>query len=181
MKTKLFAAALAALTLGAGLPAAAHDRNGYVDTYRGDSYREWNRSDQRGGRWRMADITVRSNGRSYVFGRDDRLFFRLMEAPYNFMPGLTYQYTDRCNRHGCVVFVYHDYSRRPIDRIFAPHLPLRSYAWSERHDFDPRHRTYGYFDHDDHRFDDQWRYDDDDRWDDGDRRWNDYRLEGGGR
>jgi hypothetical protein len=185
MKTKLFAAALAVMTLGASLPAAAQnydryrDRDGYVDTYRGDSHREWRGNDHRGGRWRFAEIVVRKDGRTYSFDRDDRMFYRLLERPFRFVPGLTYQYTDRCNRHGCVVFVFDRYSRRPIDRIFAAHLPLRNWAWRDHRGFDDGYRHYGYYERDERRFDDEWRYRDDDRWDDDDRRWDNYRLEGG--
>ncbi|MBL8535937.1 MAG: hypothetical protein JNM59_00880 [Hyphomonadaceae bacterium] len=182
MKNKVLAAAMAALALGAALPAAAQDRyrghDGYVDTYRGDSHREWNRDDHRGGRWRFAEITIRKDGRTFAFDRDDRLFYRLLERPYRFVPGLTYQYTDRCNRNGCVVFVYDRFSRRPIDRIFAPHLPLRNWAWRDYRGFDQGYRQYGYYDRDDRRFDDQWRYRDDDRWEGDDDRWDNY-LEGG--
>lgn len=156
MKTKLFAAALAALTLGASLPAAAQDfRRG--DEFRGD-YRH------------RAQITIRDDGRTFRFDRGDRMFYRLLDRPYHFRPGLTYSYTDRCNRSGCQVLVFSERSRRPIDRIFAPHLPRRVYArWDgSRHPWDER----------DGRWDDGRR--DDDRWDDRDGRDRDgRRLEGG--
>lgn len=184
MKKTLFAAAMAAVaTFAVAAPAAAQtwDRGGryeddgrYRDDHRTRQFdREW------GGNRLRAEITVRKNGRVFTFDRGDRLFYRLMEHPYSFLPGLTYQYTDRCNRHGCVAFVYDGYSRRPIDRIFAPHLPMRDYAWRGQRGFDPRYDDYGYYNRDDRRFDDQWRYDDEDRWERDDDRWDDYRLEGG--
>lgn len=105
MKTKLLAAALAALTLGASLPAAAEHRDG--------------------DRWRRAEIIVRNDGRTFSFDRGDRMFYRLLDRPYHFRPGLIYAYTDRCNRNGCQVLVFNGRSRRPIDRVFAPHLPRR--------------------------------------------------------
>jgi hypothetical protein len=121
MKTKLFAAALAALALGASLPAAAQDfRRG--DEFRGD-YRH------------RAQITIRDDGRTFRFDRGDRMFYRLIDRPYHFRPGLTYAYTDRCNRHGCQVLVFNARSHRPVDRIFAPHLPRRLYvSWNGRWD-----------------------------------------------
>jgi hypothetical protein len=184
MKKTLFAAAIAAAAAFAiAAPAAAQswDHGRYEDDGRHrDDYRTRQFDREWGGRHRLsAEITIRKNGRVYAFDRGDRLFYRLMEHPYSFLPGLTYQYTDRCNRWGCVAFVYDGWSRRPIDRIFAPHLPLRSYAWRGYRDFDPRYRSYGHYDRDDRLFDDHWRYDDDDRWDRDDDRWDDYRLEGG--
>jgi len=174
MKTKLFAAALAAaLTLGA-LPAAAHeyDRSGYG---RGDHWR--------GG----AEITIRNDGRVFSVGRGDRLFYRLLDRPYHFRPGLTYAYTDRCNRHGCVAFVFDGRSRRPVDRIFAPHLPHRMNAWREARGFDRDYRSFGRYDRDERG----WNNDDDrayregrrDRreWDREDNWRDDRRLEGGRR
>jgi hypothetical protein len=180
MKTKLFAAALAAaLTLGA-LPAAAHeyDRGG-----RGQDGR---------GRGR-AEITIRNDGRVFSVDRGDRLFYRLLDRPYHFRPGLTYAYTDRCNRHGCVAFVFDGRSRRPIDRIFAPHLPNRANAWRETRGFDREYNSFGRYDRDDRSWtnddDRNYREGRDDRgdWDrDGDRRADgrrdgDRRLEGGPR
>lgn len=185
MKNKLFAAAFAALALGAATPALAdhNDRyrdTGYHDGYRDRDYRDDYRDDdfRRGERWRQMGINVRVNGRQFSVNHGDRLFYRLLDRPYGFRPGLTYAYTDRCNRFGCVVFVYDDYRRRPVDRIFAPHLPMRNYAWRDDRRFDSDYRGYGRYNRDDRRFDDQWRYDDDYRWSERDRRWNDF-LEGG--
>lgn len=176
MKTKLFAAALAAMTmLGAAIPAAA------------DQYDR--RHDER---WRgRAEITIRNDGRVFNVDRGDRLFYRLLDRPYHFRPGLTYAYTDRCNRNGCVVFVFDGRSRRPVDRIFAPHLPNRQ-GWREARGFDRDYNSFGRYDRDDRG----WQNDDDrnyregrdgrgDRDRDGDRRdgdrRDDRRLEGGPR
>ncbi len=149
MKTKLFAAALAALTLGASLPAAAQDFGRHDGGYRDSNYREGEY--RRGGdeRWRRGFITIRNNGRQFTVNRDDRLFYRLLDRPYGFRPGLTYAYTDRCNRFGCVAFVFDDYHRRPIDRIFAPHLPMRGYGWRQARGFDGEFRGYGRYSRDD--------------------------------
>lgn len=164
MKTKILAAALAALTLGVSLPAAAQN----YDRYRDSAYGEQNRGDwDRGERWRRADITILVNGRTLHVDRGDRLFRRLVSRPYNFLPGLTYQYTDRCNRHGCVVFVYDGRSRRPVDRIFAPHLQVQHYAWTNRNGFDRSYRNFGRYDRREDWFQD-WR--DDVRRDDYSRR-----------
>jgi hypothetical protein len=166
MKRKFFKAILSALALAAGLagPATAHERDRYEPSRQSSVLR-------------MMDISVRVNGRAYDFGYGDRMFMRLIDRPYSFAPGLTYAYTDRCNRHGCVVFVFDDYRRRPVDRIFAPHLPFRGYAWRAARGFDQRYAAYG-----DYRRDDRW--EDDSSWDDRDERWsehwsNDRRLEGG--
>ena len=159
MKTKFLAAALAALTLGVSLPAAAQNYDRYRESNYGDQYRQ---DDYRGDRgdWRRgrADITIFVNGRTMRVDREDRLFRRLVSRPYNFMPGLTYEYTDRCNRWGCVVFVYDGWSRRPVDRIFAPHLQLRSYSWRARSDFDRDYRNYGRYDRNSNWYED-WRRD----------------------
>lgn len=175
MKTKLFVAALAAaLTLGA-LPAAAHEG----DNRRGDD--GW-----RDGRRGRAEITIRNDGRTFSVGRGDRLFYRLLDRPYHFRPGLTYSYTDRCNRSGCVVFVFDGRSRRPVDRIFAPHLQNSRYAYREARDFDRGYNRFGRYDRDDRG----WNNSDDrsyregrdgrgDQWRDDDRRGDDRRLEGG--
>ena len=112
MKTKLFAAALvAALSLGAAPAAFAgdDDRGGYY----GYDRRE------------RAEITIRTHHGQTSVTRGDRLFYRLLDRPYNFRPGLIYAYSERCNQDGCDVFVFNRWSRRPIDRIFAPPLPRR--------------------------------------------------------
>lgn len=185
MKKTLVAAALATFaTFGAAMPATAQDWDrGYGDVRHEDNYRGRDRDWDRDGRHRdfrsLGAITIRKDGRAFSFSRGDRMFFRLMDAPYNFIPGMTYSYTDRCNRWGCVAFVYAPGMRRPIDRVFAPHLPMRSWAWRGQRGFDQGYRSYGYYDRDDRRFDDQNRYEDNQRWDDDDRRWDDYQLEGG--
>lgn len=190
MKTKLFAAALAALTLGAAaMPAAAQDYGRGDGAYRYSGYRDSGyRDDHRGDqRWQRAFITIRNNGREITVNRRDRLFYRLLDRPFGFRPGLTYAYTDRCNRYGCVVFVFDQYHRRPIDRIFAPHLPMPNYAWRQTRGFDGAYRGFGRYDRDDrgwnnnddrnyrdgrdgHGHDNDWEDDDhrdgrDDRWD----------------
>ena len=193
MKTKLFAAALAALTLGAAsMPAAAQDYGrserdgGYrYSNYHGDRDGDFRRGDRR---WQPFQITIRSNGREFSVGRGDRLFFRLLDRPYGFRPGLTYAYTDRCNRYGCVAFVFDHNHRRPIDRIFAPHLPMPNYAWRQMRGFDGAYRGFGRYDRDDRGWnnnddrdfrDGRDRHDeeDDEGWE-GDRR-DGRRLEGG--
>ncbi len=182
MKTKLIAAALAALTLGAALPAAAQGFDRHETSYRGD------RGDNyRGGgeRWRRAEITIRNNGRQFSVDRDDRLFYRLLERPFGFRPGLTYAYTDRCNRFGCVAFVFDDYHRRPIDRIFAPHLQMRGYGWRQARGFDGEFRGFGRYARDDRG----WNNNDDRDFRDGrdgrgrDERWEEHNRRGddGGR
>lgn len=154
MKTKVLAAALAALTLGVSLPAAAQSYDRYRDGY-------YSHDDRQYGDWRRRnhDIVVYVSGRAYRFDRDDRLFRRLVSRPYNFLPGLTYEYTDRCNRYGCVVFVYDRSSRRPVDRIFAPHLQFRDYSWRYNDDFDRTYRNYGRYDRDDPDWYEEWRRD----------------------
>jgi hypothetical protein len=76
------------------------------------------------------------------------MFFRLTERPFNFRPGLTYSYTDRCNRQGCIAFVFDGRHRRPIDRIFAPHLRDARYAWREHRGFDRNYGAFGRYDRD---------------------------------
>ena len=175
MKTTLFAAALAALTLATAGAASAQDFR------RGDHGRDW---DRRG----HQEITIRKDGRVMTFDRGDRMFYRLQDRPFRFEPGLTYSYTDRCNRNGCVVFVFNNRSRRPIDRIFAPHLQMRGYAWREARDFNRNYGRFGRYDRDDRhwRNDDERNYRDgrDGRFDDRDDRRDgrdrdDRRLEGG--
>lgn len=153
MKKTLFAAALAALTLASVTTASAQD---------------YRRGGERGDQWRRnAEITIRTNtGRQFDVERGDRLFYRLLDRPYSFRPGMTYAYTDRCNRAGCIVFVFDGHRRRPVDRIFAPHLPNRMMAYREARDFDRNYSRFG-------------RYDRDDRWDNQHER--DYRNERDGR
>lgn len=147
MKNKLFAAALAALTLATAGAASAQDYR------RGDlggrpSYdRDWRQ---------RAEITIRKDGRSFDFDRGDRMFYRLLDRPFGFRPGMTYAYTDRCNRNGCVVFVFDNRYRRPVDRIFAPHLPMRGYAWREARGWDRDYGRFGRYDRDDRN----WNHDD---------------------
>ncbi len=149
MKNKLFAAALAALTLASVGAASAQD-------YRRGPPGGGPSHDQRWDRQR-AEITVRNNGRTFSFNRGDRIFYRLLDRPYHFRAGMTYSYTDRCNRQGCVVFVFDGRSRRPVDRIFAPHLQDRRYAWRQARGFDGGYARFGRFDRDERG----WNNDDD--------------------
>jgi hypothetical protein len=137
MKTKLFAAVVAALTLASVGAASAQDF-------------------RRGGDHR-ATITVQKDGRTMNFNRGDRTFYRLIDQ--GLRPGLTYRYTDRCNRNGCVAFVFDNRHRRPIDRIFAPHIRHGHYAWRQARDFDGNYGRYGRYDRDDRN--DGWRGEDD--------------------
>ncbi|MBX9747508.1 MAG: hypothetical protein K2X34_11440 [Hyphomonadaceae bacterium] len=184
MKNKLFAAALAALTLATAGAASAQDYR------RGDRDRDWDRG--------RAEITIRRDGRTFDFDRGDRMFYRLLDRPFHFRPGMTYSYTDRCNRRGCVVFVFDGRYRRPVDRIFAPHLPMRGWAWRHDRGFDGEYARYGSYDRDDRgwrneddrlyreqrdgRGDRDWDRDDDDRGerDRGDRGRGDGRRDGSG-
>lgn len=156
MKMKLFAAALAAITLVTASGASAQD-------FRRD--RDW----ERRGEWRgRYEITVRKDGRVMTFNRDDRLFYRLLDRPFNFRPGLTYAYTDRCNRQGCIAFVFDRRHRRPVDRIFAPHLRHALYNWREGRGFDRGYNRFGGYERDDRN----WRNEDDRRFREGrDRDW----------
>lgn len=178
MKTKFFAAALAAMTLATAGAASAQDFR------RGD--RDWERGDRGDFRGRQ-EITIRKDGRVMTFDRGDRLFYRLQDRPFRFEPGLTYAYTDRCNRQGCVAFVFDNRHRRPIDRIFAPHLQVRGYAWREARGFDRNYGSFGRYDRDDRNWnnEDERNYRDgrngrdDDRGDDRTRRDRGDWLEGG--
>jgi hypothetical protein len=185
MKTKFIAAALAALTIGAfAMPAAAQNYDRQETSYRGDGWRgDGGRGDHyRGGDrdWRRSEITIRNNGRTMTFDRDDRMFHRLLSRPFSFRPGLTYAYTDRCNRFGCVAFVFDDQHRRPIDRIFAPHLQMRGYGWRQARGFDGDFHGYGRYGRDERG----WNNQDDRDFRDGrggDDRGNGRGHEGGGR
>ncbi|MBL8545704.1 MAG: hypothetical protein JNL81_04530 [Hyphomonadaceae bacterium] len=168
MKTKFFAAALAAMTLATAGAASAQDFR------RGDRDRDWDRGDFRG----RQEITIRKDGRVMTFNRGDRMFHRLQDRPFRFEPGLTYAYTDRCNRQGCVAFVFDNRHRRPIDRIFAPHLQMRDYAWREARDFDRNYGSFGRYDRDDRN----WNNQDDRNYRDGrDGRFDDRRDDRNGR
>jgi len=144
MKTKLFAAALAALTLATAGAAAAQDFR------RGDTGRDWNRGDWRG----RQEITIRQSGRTFSFNRGDRMFYRLLDRPFNFRPGMTYAYTDRCNRMGCVAFVFDGRNRYPIDRIFAPRLQDPRFTWRDNARFDRGYDDYGHYNRDDRGWND---------------------------
>jgi hypothetical protein len=176
MKNKLFAAALAAVTIMTAGVASAQD------------YRRGDRND-RGDYRHRAEITIRKDGRTFDFDRGDRMFYRLLDRPFHFRPGLTYAYTDRCNRQGCVAFVFDGRSRRPVDRIFAPHLPLRGWAVRESRDWDRNYGRFGRYDRDDRRWnnDDERNYRDgrdgrgDRDWDDDDRDGRDGRGDRDGR
>lgn len=129
MKNKLFATALAAVTLALGaLPAAAQEFRG--DGYRRDGYQQDFRGD-----WRMrSQITVRQDGRQVSFDRRDRAFYRLMDRPFNFQPGVTYVYTDRCWRDACMVLAFAPYSRGPVARMWAPRLGRFFFYAGDRYD-----------------------------------------------
>jgi len=123
MKIKIFAAALAALALGSAASASAQD-------YRGG----WRNDDWRG----RQEIVVRQDGRTMSFDRGDRMFYRLTDRPFNFRPGLSYAYTDRCNRFGCQVIVYSPRAHRVVDSTFAPRLFDRGHGWDGGWDRDGR-------------------------------------------
>ena len=121
MKNKLFVTALAALMLVAGaLPAAAQDfRNG--------------------GDWRLRQqISVRQDGRLMTFDRGDRAFYRLLQRPFNFRPGLTYVYTNRCGRDQCMVLAFSRFSHGPVDRTWAPRLNRFIFAGDRDGHYDGR-------------------------------------------
>jgi hypothetical protein len=152
MKNKLFAAALAALTLaGAALPAAAQE----FRDYRGDQNQNFR------GDWRFRNqITIRDHGRQFTVDRNDRMFYQLMDSPFRFRPGLTYTYTDRCTRGQCLVLVS-SFRGQTFDRLWAPRFGDRRWDdrfrggddrnWQDRGDAG---RGYGGGDHDDdHRGD----------------------------
>ena len=150
MKNKLFAAAFAAVALASAGIASAQD------------FRWGDRGDYRDYRHR-AEITIQKDGRTMTFDRRDRMFYRLLDRPFHFRPGLTYRYTDRCNRNGCVAFVFDGRYRRPIDRIFAPHLRDARYAWRDGRGFDRDYNRFGDYDRDDRR----WNNDDERSYRDG--------------
>ncbi|MET0183715.1 MAG: hypothetical protein ABW199_12605 [Caulobacterales bacterium] len=127
-KALLAAAALGVTVLGA-VPANADApdyRRGpdYSQDYRGDRG-EWRGDNFRGDRHgpRRPSLTVVTQRGAISLQRDDRLFYTFTSAPYHFQPGFTYEYTDRCNRRGCVVNVYRGHSDYRVDRIFAPYAP----------------------------------------------------------
>ncbi len=116
MKNKLFTALLAAVSLAAAaLPASAQE-------FRGDGYRQDFRDFRSPRTFDRAEIVVRQDGREVSFDRSDRMFYRLMDRPFNFQPGMTYVYTDRCWRNGCVVLAFAPFSRGPVMRTWAPRL-----------------------------------------------------------
>jgi hypothetical protein len=165
MKTKLFVAAFAILTaLTAGAASADDDYRYRGDGRYEDRYEDRGYDDRRGGDWDRryrGVITVRDHGRQWIFDRRDRLFYRLLESPFGFRPGLIYVYTDRCNRGQCRVYVYEPGYRRPVQSLIAPPLGRR---WDNRWD------------------DRRWERWDDRGFDDRDGRYrDDYGLGGGGR
>ncbi len=190
MKSKLFAAALAVLTLASVGAASAQD-------YRRGDLGGQPRYDQRDDWRRNTQITIRKDGRTFSFDRGDRMFYRLLDRPFHFRPGMTYAYTDRCNRNGCVAFVFDGRRRAPVDRIFAPHLRDARYAYRDNRNFDRNYGQFGDYDRDDRGWnndddrayrdnrgrDGQWdgRRGDDNNWNDDDRNGRDDRLEGGPR
>ena len=114
MKTKLFAAAL-----GGPDPALPALLRRKIIRGRGDD--DWR--DGRGD-WRGTPGNHHPQGwpRHAIRPRRPHVLSPASTRPFNFQPGLTYAYTDRCNRQGCVAFVFDGRHRRPVDRIFAPHL-----------------------------------------------------------
>ena len=70
--------------------------------------------------------------------RGDRMFYRLMDRPFNFQPGMTYVYTDRCSRYACMVLVFAPYSRAPFDRMWAPRLDRFFFAGDRNDRYDGR-------------------------------------------
>lgn len=175
MKTKLFAAALAALTLATAGAAAAQDFR------RGDNDGRYDRGDWRG----RQEITIRQNGRAFTVNRGDRMFYRLLDRPFNFRPGMTYSYTDRCNRQGCVAFVFDGRHRYPVDRIFAPRLQDPRFMWRDNARFDRGYGNFGHYNRDDRGFNDnddrayRDNRDDDSRFNDDNRSDNDRGPNGG--
>jgi hypothetical protein len=178
MKFKVLLGVIAtAVTLGAALPAAAHD------------------NDRRGGwdRGYRQEITVRTQRGEISVDQRDRLFHQLTDRPYRFRPGFTYVYTDRCNRGGCMVLELAGGGRgRLVDRFFAPyisrHVDFRAHdgRW-DRDNREWRGNDRDWRDGRDMRRSEsrEWRGEDDrgdyrdDRRDD--RREDDRRLEGGPR
>ena len=133
MRNKLFAAAIAAATLAVGaLPAAAQDYRG--DDFRRDQYQQDFRGD-----WRMrSQISVRQDGRMFTFDRRDRAFYRLMDRPFNFQPGMSYVYTDRCSRDVCMVLAFAPNVRGPVARMWAPRLNRFFFAGDRNDRYDGR-------------------------------------------
>jgi hypothetical protein len=142
MKIKIFAAALAALALGAAASASAQD---FAAGYGGaGGYNAWAGADWRGNQ----QIVVRQDGRTMSFDRGDRMFYRLTDRPFNFRPGLAYAYTDQCNRFGCRVVVFSPRMRRVVDQTFAPRLFDRWQNWDQGQNWGQNRDRDG-----DHRFD----------------------------
>ncbi|HVY84421.1 MAG TPA: hypothetical protein VG943_04765 [Caulobacterales bacterium] len=131
MKLKqILGAALAALTLGAALPAAAQGYDRHGDNY--------GRHDGGGGA-----IYIEGRYSAFAVTPRDRIY-RTVVRDYHFRPGYTYHYTDRCNRAGCDVLVFDGRGGRPIDRVFAPR-PGYGHDWrvvgrNVPHDFADRDR-----------------------------------------
>lgn len=131
IKALLTAAALGTALFAAAPASADPPGRGGPGEYSRDAGRDYGRDYGRDGRdfrdgqrrWRPSLTLVTQRG-AVSLQRDDRLFHVLTGAPYYFRPGFTYEYTDRCNRRGCMVTVYRGHQMRPIDRIFAPHAPM---------------------------------------------------------
>jgi len=123
IKALLTAAALGTALFAAAPASADPPGRGGPGEYSRDYGRD--ARDYRDGprRWQPSLTLVTQRG-AVSLQRNDRLFYVLTDAPYYFRPGFTYEYTDRCNRRGCMVNVYRGHQMRPIDRIFAPHAPM---------------------------------------------------------
>jgi hypothetical protein len=131
MKTKIFAAALAAITLATTGVAVAQDyrRDGRYD-YSDNRGRGWDDDDRR---WGGREIRIRDGRRSFSIDRGDRLFHRVQQSPFLFRPGHTYVYdTDRCQRDGqCRVYEYAPGRRRPTNSMIAPRINARGDRWDD--------------------------------------------------
>lgn len=131
-------ALLAAAALGATALAAAPAAGADHDPYRGGPrYEQDYRGEWRGDRHgpRRQSLTVVTHRGAISLQRDDRLFYTFTSAPYHFQPGFTYEYTDRCNRRGCMVNVYRGHSDYRVDRIFAPWAPRFRHDYAQRGDW----------------------------------------------
>lgn len=90
---------------------------------------------------------VRTEQGQFVIGRQNPLFQRLLDRPFQFRPGYTYIYTDQCNRDGCMVIEQAPWSRQPGDRFFAPYVRF-NFASDEGDDRDVQNNGAAPGDHD---------------------------------